>query len=69
MELMQGQKKSEFGVLIRVLNGYFGRQLGAMNIGSKGKPLRSIFQNSKGFKSAEQTAKKIIEDTYGVSLA
>lgn len=66
---MQGQKKSEFGVIVRILNGYFGRQLAALSSGGKGKPLRSIFQNSKGFKSAEQTAKKIIEDSFGVSLS
>lgn len=52
VELMQGQKKSEFGVQMRVMNGYFPRQLGGRAKGGKGKPLRSIFQNSKGFKSA-----------------
>lgn len=66
---MEGQKKSDFGVVVRVLNGYFQKQLAAVATGGQGKPLRSIFQNSKGFKSAEQTAKKIIEDTYGVELS
>lgn len=68
LELLEGRKKGDFGVVARVLNGCFEGQLGAGGAGGQGKPLRSIFQNSKGFRSAEEKARHIIEDTFGVSL-
>jgi hypothetical protein len=65
-ELLEGQKGSELAVEVRVLNGYFERQWACARVGNKGKPLRSIFQNSKGFKSAQEAIGRIIKDTYGV---
>jgi len=51
------------------MNGYFTRQWQAEKRSSKGKPLRSVFQNSKGFKNAQKGVLKVIEDTYGVKLS
>ena len=43
------------------MNGYFPNQLAEINNGTKnGKPLRSLFQNSKGFKNSQKSIKKLI---------
>ena len=57
---MEGQQKSEYTIFIRILNGYFPKQLTNSRRLAEGKPLRSIFQNSKGFKSAQDNVRKII---------
>ena len=67
-ESEKAKKKSQFKLILRVLNGYFPNQLPGPETGSNGKPLRTIFQNSKGFKSAQESIKKIIQDTYGIQL-
>ena len=69
IELMDGRKKTEFTIMLRILNGYFEKQWSGPSSGSKGKPLRSVFQNSKGFKSAQTAVVAVIEDTYGVKIS
>lgn len=59
-ELKEGKKRSEFSIVFRLMNGYFNSQFGGERKGQRGKPLRSIFQNSKGFKDAQSTIKKVI---------
>jgi hypothetical protein len=68
LEEIKGKQKSEFSIKVRILNGYFPNQYSAPKTGGKGKPLRSIFQNSKGFKNTQDSVKKLIESTYGVNL-
>jgi hypothetical protein len=68
LELEEPKKKSGFVIAARIMNGFFPNQLSRPEMGSKGKPLRTIFQNSKGFKTTQEGIKKIIEDTYGVNL-
>ena len=65
---MEGKKRSEFSVVVRVMNGYFRNQLGGDRKGQKGKPMRSIFQNSKGFKDTQSAIVKLIQDTYGTEI-
>jgi hypothetical protein len=50
------------------MNGFFPNQYSPPKMGAKGKPLRSVFQNSKGFKNTQDNLSKIIEKTYGVNL-
>ena len=68
LELMEGQQKSDFVIEVRVLNGYFKKQWGKGRNGVRGKSLRTVFQNSKGFSSAQAEVAKIIEDTYGTKI-
>ena len=42
------------------MNGYFPNQLTEISPEKTGKPLRSIFQNSKGFKNTQKSVKKLI---------
>ena len=42
------------------MNGYFSYQLSGDRKGQKGKPMRSVFQNSKGFKDAQSSIVKVI---------
>ncbi len=62
----KGRKKSEFSILLRIMNGFFPNQLQGPRAGQRGKPLRSVFQNSKGFKNTQEAVKKIIESNFGV---
>jgi hypothetical protein len=48
------------------MNGFFPNQLQGPRSGQRGKPLRSVFQNSKGFKNTQETVKKLIESNFGV---
>jgi hypothetical protein len=50
------------------MNGYFSSQFRRAGGANKGKPLRSIFQNSKGFKESQLKIKRIIEDTYSTKI-
>ena len=50
------------------MNGYFRNQWAGSRKGQKGKPLRTIFQNSKGFKTAQSSVVKVIQDVYQVEL-
>jgi hypothetical protein len=68
MEVLEGEQKGEYSLQVRVMNGCFRKQYGPEERGSKGRPLRSVFQNSKGFKNAQKGVIKVIEDTYGVRL-
>jgi hypothetical protein len=42
------------------MNGFFPNQLQGPRAGQRGKPLRSVFQNSKGFKNTQEAVKKLI---------
>lgn len=56
--------------MIRIMNGYFPNQLqGPRGTTGRGRSLRTIFQNSKGFKTAQESVRRLIETTYGVQLA
>lgn len=68
VELMEGQRKSKFVLRCRLMNGFFPDQLGPQGAEGEGKPLRGLFQNSKGFRSATEAVIRVIEDTFGTKL-
>lgn len=68
MDQKLGSKKTEDKIIVRILNGFFLKQIKALKSGSKGQALKKVFQSSAGFKTAAESVQKIIEDNYGVSL-
>ena len=68
LEDNQGKPKTEFEVMTRIMNGYFPNQLQGPKTSSRGRSLRTIFQNSKGFSTAQEGVRKLIESTYGIRL-
>jgi len=42
------------------MNGYFSNQLSEPANNKNGRPLRSVFQNSKGFKNIQKSVKVLI---------
>lgn len=47
-----GTKKTEDKVVIRILNGFFPKQIKALKSSGKGQALKKVFQSSAGFKLA-----------------
>jgi hypothetical protein len=47
-----GSKKTEDKIIVRLLNGFFLKQIKTSKLGSKGQPLKKVFQSSAGFKTA-----------------
>jgi len=61
MRKMAKKDTSGFSIDVRVMNAYFPNQLKQPSNGNKkGKPLRSLFQNSKGFKNTQKSVKELI---------
>jgi len=68
IEQISGTKKSDYKITLRILNGFFPDQLPGPIIGNQGKPLRSIFQNSKGFQNTQDSVRKVIENFHNIKL-
>ena len=65
---MESKGKAEFSLTVRVMNGFYPKQLKRSIQPRERKSLRTIFQNSKGFKTSQEVVKKIIEKHFSVGL-